>query len=133
MMQSYQRRLLLILAITLAICGGALVYFMMDYLIQVTRPDTLSSEATRFEIGMLLLVVTMLAGMPAVGAGAYVMYVGSRIRATGQWPPAGMGFRAESRVLLGKRATPVGVLVMSVGFMLVVTGLLLPFIGWQLF
>lgn len=108
-----------------------MIFFTMEFLSQITRADTSSPEATGFRIGIFLLVVTMLAGMPAVGMGAYVMYIGSRIRATQQWPPAGMGWRAESHIMLGDRATLVGILVMGLGFVLVVTGLILPFIGWQ--
>jgi hypothetical protein len=84
------------------------------------------------QIGMWLLVVTMLAGLPAVGMGAYVMYIGSRIRVTQQWPPAGMGFRAEAPVMLGDRATLVGVGVMVLGCVLVVCGFTLPVVAWKL-
>jgi hypothetical protein len=132
MNQFFHRRLLLVMMITLALFGGALIFFTMEYLVQVTQPDTPSTETLHFQIGMLLLVVTMLAGMPAVGMGAYVMYIGSRIRATRQWPPAGLGFRGKAPVMLGNRATRVGAVVMGLGFVLVLTGLLLPIAGWQL-
>lgn len=132
MMKSSNRPLLLVMIVTLAIFGGALMYFTMEFLSQVTRPDSPPTEAMSHQIGMLLLVVTMLAGMPAVGMGAYVMYLGSRIRVTKQWPPAGMGFRAEAPVMLGDRSTLLGALVMGLGFLLVVCGLALPFVAWQL-
>jgi hypothetical protein len=104
----------------------------MEYLEQVTQSTTPPTQDTIHQIGLLLLVVTMLAGMPAVGFGAYVMYIGSRIRVTQHWPPAGMGFRAEAPVMLGDRATLVGAVVMGLGFVLVVCGLTLPFVGWKL-
>jgi hypothetical protein len=132
MMQSSNRRFLLIMMVTLAIFGGALIYFTMEYLSQVTQPGNPPMEAMGHQIGMLFLVVTMLTGMPAVGMGAYVMYIGSRIRLTQQWPPAGMGFRNESPIMLGNRATRVGVVVMVLGFVLVGCGLMLPVIGWKL-
>lgn len=132
MMKSSNRPLLLVIIVTLAIFGGALIYFAMEFLSQVTRPDRPPTEVTGHQIGMLLLVVTMLAGMPAVGMGAYVMYLGSRIRVTQQWPPAGMGFRAEAPVMLGNRGTFLGAVVMGLGFLLVVCGLTLPFVAWQL-
>jgi len=118
--------------LTLVFFGGALIYFTMEYLSQVTQPDSPPTDAMRGQVGIWLLVVTMLAGLPVVGFGAYVMYIGSRIRATQQWPPAGMGFRAEVPVMLGDRALLVGAMVMGLGFVLVVWGLILPVVGWKL-
>ncbi|HSF09730.1 MAG TPA: hypothetical protein VLA60_09960 [Nitrospirales bacterium] len=131
MMKSFNRPFLLVMLVTLLVFGGALVYFTMEYLSQVTNPDITLTESTGHQISMLLLVVTMLAGMPAVGMGAYVMYLGSRIRLTQQWPPAGMGFGAETPVMLGDRATLVGWGVTGLGFVLVVCGLILPVVGWE--
>lgn len=130
-MKSFNRPLLLVMLVTLIIFGGGLVYFTMEYLSQVSKPD-IPIDAMGHQIGMWLLVVTMLAGMPAVGMGAYVMYIGSRIRVTQQWPPAGMGFRAEVPVMLGDRATLVGAGVMVLGCVLVVCGLTLPVVAWKL-
>lgn len=132
MMKSSHRPVLLVMLVTLIIFGGALIYFTMEYLSQVTKPDLPSVDAMGHQIGMWLPVVTMLAGMPAVGMGAYVVYIGSRIRVTQQWPPAGMGFRAETPVRLGNRATLVGVCVMGFGCVLVVCGLTLPILAWKL-
>ncbi len=131
MMKSSDRPLLLAMLVTLLIFAGALIYFTMEYLSQVTQADIPPTEATGNQIGLLLLVVTMLAGMPAVGMGAYVMYMGSRIRLTQQWPPAGMGFRSASPMMLGDQAGWVGAVVMGLGLVLVVCGLMLPFVGWQ--
>ena len=117
--------------VTLAIFGGALIFFTMEFLSQVIRPDRPPSEAMGHQIGILLLVVTMLAAMPAVGMGAYVMYIGSRIRLTRQWPPAGMGFQAVAPVMLGDRAAFISAMVMGLGGVLVVCGLVLPIFAWQ--
>jgi hypothetical protein len=130
MMKSSNRPFLLVLLVTLLVFGGALVYFTMEYLSQVTQPGIPLTDSTGHQIRMLLLVVTILAGMPAVGMGAYVMYLGARIRLTQQWPPPGMGFGAELPVMLD-RATLVGWGVTGLGFFLVVCGLLLPVIGWK--
>ncbi|WNM62404.1 hypothetical protein [Candidatus Nitrospira neomarina] len=131
MMKYSNRPFLLMMLVTLVVFGGALVYFTMEYLSQVTKPDITLAESTGPQLRMLLLVVTMLAGMPAVGMGAYVMYLGSRIRVTQQWPPAGMGFGAETPVMLGDRATFVGWAVTGLGFVLVVCGVTLPVVGWK--
>lgn len=132
MMKSPKSPVLLMMLITLIIFGGALIYFTMEYLSQMTKPDLPSIDAMGHQIEMWLLVVTMLAGMPAVGMGAYVMYIGSRIRVTQQWPPAGTGFRAEAPVRLGDRAGLVGSGVMGLGFVLVVCGVILPVVAWKL-
>lgn len=132
MMKCSNRPLLLVMILTLAIFGGALIYFTMEYLSQVTQPESPPADVMGHQIGMWLLVVTMLAGLPAVGFGAYVMYVGTRILATHQWPPSGMGFRAEAPIMLGDRTTLVGAVVMGLGFVLVVCGLILPVVGWQI-
>lgn len=131
MMKSFKSPVLLVMLVTLIIFGGALVYFTMEYLSQVTKPEFPSIDAMGHQVGMWVLVATMLAGMPAVGMGAYVMYIGSRICVTQQWPPSGMGFRAETPVILGDRAMLVGWSVMGLGFVLVVGGLMLPVIGWK--
>jgi hypothetical protein len=70
--------------------------------------------------------------MPAVGMGAYVMYIGTRIRATGQWRPAGVGFQSKSPVMLGARTNLVSYSAMGLGGILVLTGMFLPLLGWRL-
>jgi hypothetical protein len=108
-MKSSPKTLLLMLLVTLTIFGGALVYFTMEYLSSVTGSN-----------------------FPAVGMGAYVMYVGSRIRVTGQWPPAGMGFQSKAPVMLGARTNLVAFSTMGLGGVLLMTGLFLPLLGWRL-
>ena len=120
------------LVLTLVVCGGLMIFFTMEYLDQVAHSDSLTAPETSNHIGLLLLVVTMMAGIPAVGMGAYVMYLGSRICATSQWPPAGMGYRTSTPVMLGRRANPIGLSVMLGGFILIGAGLSLPILGWQL-
>lgn len=118
--------------VTLTIFGGALIYFTMEYLSSVTGSNAPPTPEAIHQIGFMLLVVTMMAGFPAVGMGAYVMYIGSRIRATGQWPPAGMGFQSKEPVMLGARTNLVGFSTMGLGGILVMTGLFLPLLGWRL-
>ena len=126
------RTLLVLMVGTLAVFGGALIYFTMEYLEAVSHPDFQPTKATIHQIGLIMVVVAALAGLPAVGFGAYVMYLGSRIRVTGQWPPAGMGFRTTAPTRLGSRTGWVGVAVMGLGLLLVLAGLGLPALGWQL-
>ena len=116
----------------LALFGGALIYFTMEYLSAVTQNDAPPTPEIIHQIGLLFLAVTMMAGMPAVGMGAYVMYIGSRIRATGQWPPAGMGFQSKSPAILGARTNLVSISTMGLGGILILAGLLLPLLGWRL-
>lgn len=126
------RTFLVILLGTLTVFGGALLFFTLEYLESMTDPAPQPTQETIHRVGFLMLAVMALAGMPAVGFGAYVMYVGSRIRLTGQWPPAGMGFRAVAPTLLGDRASWIGVTVMGLGLVLILAGLGLPFLGWRL-
>ena len=130
-MNSSKKIVLLTMLGVLAFFGGALIYFTMEYLSSVTQGDALPTAETIHQIGLLLLVVTMMAGIPAVGMGAYVMYIGSRIHATGQWPPAGMGFQSKAPVMLGARANLVAFSTMGLGGILVMTGLFLPLLGWR--
>ncbi|MGV7229284.1 MAG: hypothetical protein ACQ9IQ_11545 [Nitrospirales bacterium] len=131
-MKSSPKTLVLMMLVTLTIFGGALIYFTMEYLASVTGSNAPLTPETIHQIGFMLLVVTMMAGFPAVGMGAYVMYIGSRIRATGQWPPAGMGFQSKAPVMLGARANLVAFSTMALGGILVLTGLCLPLLGWRL-
>jgi hypothetical protein len=131
-MKSSQKTLLVMLLITLTIFGGALIYFTMEYLSSVTQGNAPPTSETIHQIGLMLMVVTMMAGLPAVGMGAYVMYIGSSIRATGQWPPAGMGFQSKTPVMLGTRTNLVAFSTMGLGGILVMTGLFLPLLGWRL-
>ena len=131
-MKSSPKTLVLMMLVTLTIFGGALIYFTMEYLTSVTGSNAPLTPETIHQIGFMLLVVTMMAGFPAVGMGAYVMYIGSRIRATGQWPPAGMGFQSKAPVMLGARANLVAFSTMGLGGILVMTGLFLPLLGWRL-
>lgn len=131
-MKSSKKTLLLMLLVTLTIFGGALIYFTLEYLSSVTQGNAPPTPETIHQIGFIFLAVTMMAGFPAVGMGAYVMYIGSRIRATGQWPPAGMGFQSKAPVMLGVRSNLVAFSTMGLGGILVVTGLFLPLLGWRL-
>ena len=131
-MKSSNKILLLMMLGTLALFGGALIYFTMEYLSSVTQGDAPPTPEAIHQIGLMFLVVTMMAGFPAVGMGAYVMYIGSRIRATGQWPPTGMGFQSTSPVVLGARTNLVGLSTMGLGGILVLAGLFLPLLGWRL-
>ena len=131
-MKSSNKILLLMMLGTLALFGGALIYFTMEYLSSVTQGDAPPTPEAIHQIGLMFLVVTMMAGFPAVGMGAYVMYIGSRIRATGQWPPTGMGFQSKAPVMLGARANLVAFSAMGLGGILVMTGLFLPLLGWRM-
>ena len=126
------RTLLVIMLGTLAVFGGALLYFTQQYLESVADPGVRPTQEAIHQIGLMMVVVSALAGMPAVGFGAYVMYLGSRIRVTGQWPPAGMGFRTAAPMKLGARAGWVGAVVMGLGLVLILAGLGLPVVGWQI-
>jgi len=131
-MKSSQKTLMVSLLAILALFGGALIYFTMEYLSSVTSGDAPPTPEIIHQIGFIFLAVTMMAGMPAVGMGAYVMYVGARIRATGQWPPAGMGFQSKSPIILGARTNLVSFSTMGLGGILVLAGLFLPLLGWRL-
>jgi hypothetical protein len=131
MMMSSNRTLLFVMLVMLGLLGGAVLYFTMEFLSLLTPGDGPPVEARSHQIGLVFLVVAMLAGMPAVGVGAYVMYIGSRICATKQWPPAGMGFRVKAPVMLGERGSRVGRIVIGLGMVCVVGGLLLPVVAWQ--
>jgi hypothetical protein len=131
-MNSSQKTLMVSLLAILALFGSAFIYFTMEYLSSVTQGDASPTPETIHQIGFVFLAVTMMAGMPAVGMGAYVMYIGTRIRATGQWPPAGMGYRSSSPIILGARTNLVSFSAMGLGGILVIAGLSLPLLGWRL-
>ena len=131
-MNSSKKTVLVMMLGVLALFGGALIYFTMEYLSSVTQSDASPTPAIMNQMELLLLVVTMMAGFPTVGLGAYVMYVGSRIRATGQWPPADMGFQTKSSIALGRRAHLFGLAAMGLGGILAFCGLTLPLLGWKL-
>lgn len=131
-MKTSQKTLMVSLLLILALFGGVLIYFTMEYLSAVAQEDTSSTPATFQQIDLIFLAVTIMAGFPAVGMGAYVMYVGSRIRATGQWPPAGLGFQSKVPVELGVRTNLVGFGTMGLGGILTIVGLSLPLLGWRI-
>jgi hypothetical protein len=131
-MNSSKKTLMVSLLAILALFGGALIYFTMEFLSSVTQSEAPPTPEIIHQVGLMILVVTMMAGFPAVGMGAYVMYIGSRIRATGQWPPAGMGFQSKTPVELGTRVNLVGLGTMGLGGILVLAGLFLPLLGWRL-
>jgi len=130
--QKTNRILLVIMVGTLAFFGGVVLYFSMEFFESVNDPTFRPTQETFHQLGLMMVVISALAGLPAVGFGAYVMYVGSRIRITGQWPPAGMGFRTHSSTILGSRAGWIGMVVMGLGLVLIVAGLGLPIFGWEL-
>ena len=131
-MKSSQKTLMVSMLLILALFGGALLYFTMEFLAAMEEGDAPTTPAIFQQIDLIFLAVTIMAGFPAVGMGAYVMYIGSRIRATGQWPPAGMGFQSKVPVELGVRTNLVGFGTMGLGGILTLFGLSLPLLGWRI-
>ena len=131
-LQKTKRMLLIIMIVTMIVCGGGVLYFTQQYLEAVLSDPASPTHEKIQQVGLLMVVVSALAGLPAIGFGAYVMYLGSRVRVTGQWPPAGMGFQSPVPVMLGDRAGWIGAGVMGLGLLLIVAGLGLPIFGWQL-
>ncbi len=131
-MNSSKKILMVGMLLILALFGSALIYFTMEYLSAVAQDDVPPTPVTFQQIDLIFFGVTIMAGFPAVGMGAYVMYIGSRIRATGQWPPAGMGFQSKVPVELGVRTNLVGFGTMGLGGVLTIVGLSLPLLGWRI-
>ena len=82
--------------------------------------------------GLLLLGITMLAGLPAVGMGTYIAYLGNRIRVTGQIPPPGTRVIVDTHVIKGTPAKVRGAICMVLGGLVIVCGLGLPIVAWRL-
>ncbi len=131
-MKTSQKTLMVSLLLILALFGGAMIYFTMEYLSAVAQDDVPPTPVTFQQIDLIFFAVTIMAGFPAVGMGAYVMYLGSRIRATGQWPPEEMGFQSKVPVELGVRTNLVGFGTMGLGGILTIVGLSLPLLGWRI-
>ncbi len=123
---------MLIMLMTVAVCGGAFTYFTMEYLSQITQAKGPPSVETVDRIGLLFLVVTMMAGIPATGMGVYIIYVGCKVRATGRWPPPGLGFRSARPIPSQNNPQVLGILAITLGGLLVACGLSLPLFGWYL-
>ncbi len=128
-MKTSQKTLMVGMLLILALFGGALIYFTMEYLAAVAQDDAPPTPVTFQQVELIFLVVTIMAGFPAVGMGAYVMYIGSRIYATGQWPPAGLGFKSKVPLELGIRSNLAGVGTMGLGGIITLIGLSLPLFG----
>ncbi len=131
-MNSSKKILMVGMLLILVLFGGAMIYFTMEYLSAVAQDDAPPTPVTFQQIDLIFFGVTIMAGFPAVGMGAYVMYIGSRIRATGQWPPAGMGFQSKVPVELGVRTNLIGLGTMGLGGILTIVGLSLPLLGWRI-
>ena len=104
------RILLVTMLVGLVVLGVALILFTNSFL-QAIKPSAQPSlERTPINTDLLLLGITMLAGLPAIGIGTYLAYSGNQIRIT------------SPRMK--------GPLLMVSGGLIIVCGLVLPLVVW---
>jgi hypothetical protein len=99
--------------------------------LQGIKPSaTQSPEQAALNTDLLLLGITMFAGLPAIGIGTYLAYSGNQIRMTSPMPQTETGRVADDQIIKGTPAKMKGTLLMVSGGLIIVCALVLPIMVW---
>ena len=126
------RMMVMLLLGGMVVIGMALILFTNTYIHELEQVAQQAPEQALRNIGLLLLSITMLAGLPAVGIGTYILYLGYRIRVTGQIPPPDTRVVVDTTVIKGRPARVRGMILMVLGSLVILCGLGLPIVFWKL-
>ena len=126
------RMMVIVLLVGVVVIGMGLILFTNTYIHELEQVAQQAPEQALMNTGLLLLSITMLAGLPAVGIGTYVIYLGNRIRVTGQIPPPDTRVVVDTTVITGKPARVRGMILMVLGSLVILCGLGLPIVFWRL-
>lgn len=126
------RIIMITLLLGLVVLGIGLIVFTNSYIQELEHIAQQAPDQALRDTGLLLLGITMLAGLPAVGIGAYLGYLGNQVLSTGQFPPPGTRVIVDTHVVQGFPAKVRGVLVMVLGSLVILCGLGLPIVVWRL-
>ena len=126
------RMMVIFLLLGAVAIGIGLILFTNTYIHELEQVAQHAPEEALMNTSLLLLGITMLAGLPAVGIGTYVIYLGHRIRITEQIPPPGTRVVVDTTVIKGKAARVRGIVLMVLGGLVILCGLGLPIVFWKL-
>ena len=126
------RMMVILLLLGMVGIGIGLILFTNTYIHELERVAQQAPEQARRNTSLLLLGMTMLAGLPAVGIGTYVIYLGHRIRITEQIPPPDTRVVVDTTVITGKVARVRGLILMGLGGVVILCGIGLPIVFWKL-
>lgn len=115
---------------TMLLVGWVFMQFTELYIDDLEMLSQKSPEEAVNKSALLLVFISMGAGFPAVGIGAYFTYQGNLIRIAQQFPLPGVRVIVDTPIIVGSSATLRGYLLMAGGAMLVIVGLILPLIAW---
>ena len=108
--QKRYRFLIVILSVGLLVLGIGFIFFTHSFLQAIKSSPQQTPEQARFNKDLLLLGITMVAGLPAIGIGTYLVYLGNQMRLT-------------SPIMKGP-------LFMIFGVLIIVSCLVLPLLVW---
>ncbi|MDX1410844.1 MAG: hypothetical protein R3351_01685 [Nitrospirales bacterium] len=104
------RFLVVMLLVGLLVLGIGFIFFTHSFLQSIKPSPQLGPDQARLNKDLLLLGITMVAGLPAIGIGTYLAYLGNQIRITSP-----------------KMKGP---LLMVTGALIIVCSLVLPLVVW---
>ncbi|UCE62619.1 MAG: hypothetical protein JSU59_06935 [Nitrospirota bacterium] len=108
--QKRYRSLIVILSVGLLVLGIGFIFFTHSFLQSIKPSPQQAPDQARLNKDLLLLGITMVAGLPAIGIGTYLAYLGNQIRIT------------SPRMK--------GPLLMVSGGLIIVCSLVLPLVVW---
>jgi hypothetical protein len=121
---------MVIMLVGLVVLGVGL-FLLTNSFLQAIKPSAQQSpEQAPIDTGLLLLGITMLAGLPAIGIGTYLAYSGNQIRITSPIPQTETGRVVDPQII--KRTSPriKGPLLIVSGGLIIVCALVLPLVVW---
>ena len=104
------RFLIVMLLVGLLVLGIGCIFFTHFFLQSIQSSPQLAADQARLNKDLLLLGITMMAGLPAIGIGTYLAYHGHQIWTTS--------------------STMKGPLLMVSGALIIVCSLILPLVVW---
>lgn len=113
-----------------AALGVGLILFANTFL-QALEPSAQESPGQAWMTrGLFLLGITMLAGLPVIGLGTYLAYLGHQLRTTCQVSQPEPGASVECQFTNGISAKMRGTLLTACGGLMILSALVLPLVVW---
>ena len=129
---SRYRWIVLVILFLMVLLGLLFLQLTETYIEELKRLSQDAPQQALDKSAFLFVFVSMAAGVPAIGIGAYFLYQGYRIRVTQQCPLPDSRVIVDTPIIEGPRAIMRGHILMICGGFIIISGLALPIIAWRL-
>ena len=128
--QHNYRMVMVIVCVSFLLFGVAFFLLTNAFLQTLNTPIQTNSDLSPMKEDLLVLGISMIAGLPAVGIGAYVAFQGSQLRGRALKQPLSRGENLDPKPT-GVTSNKIrGILLMVLGGLITFSGFILPLVVW---